>query len=242
MSTRRSTLPAARRCPPQPGALASLSLLLLAALAPQTRAALMVSNLANSTNGSTAVNDFDSGLRIGRDLGASFTTGTEATSLQSVTLSMAAGTHLGGSFSVKLFSTLGSTVPDADLGVTFTGSANPATAGLYTYTSSAYQLAPLTTYWVVAAVAHASPDKQYKWNFTNTLSETSPSGWTMGDDIADQTTYDGQVGTWATAYTGVAVKFSVDATAVPEPVSAVAWFGGLGLAAVWRRRRRTVPN
>jgi hypothetical protein len=78
------------------------------------------------------------------------------------------------------------------------------------------------------------------WDGTFSTNETSPVGWTIGDQALDSS--NGGV-TWMDVNAGPhneSPKFAVDASPVPEPSSIVILlgFGGVSLIGMVRHRRR----
>lgn len=209
----------------------SLLLLVFANTPHGAVAATSVSNLGNIADGTYNVFDQDNfGNRFGRDVANSFTTGSTALTLESVTLFMGNALANNGGFSLALYSNAGS-LPDTNLGVIFTGTSNPAN-GNYTYTSDAFTLDPATTYWVVASVTHTAPDKSYAWRTSSDLSQTGDPGWSIGTS-AVRIVNNGAPAGWTTD-TNNAQVFSVQV--VPEPSTALFLLGGLG-GLLFRRRR-----
>lgn len=216
------------------GSACAALLLMLAAAPREAAAATVVSNLGNSTDALYGV-IFSSGIGLGFERANAFTTGSTAMILDSVTLDMDVAYDNGGGFKVSLYSTI-TGLPGTDLGVTFTGDTTPDTAGLYTYTASAFTLAASTTYWLVASVPQLAPDKDYAWNVTNDLSQTGDPGWSI-DANASRFFLSGVPGSWS-SNASEALKFSVQASAAaaPEPSRALLLMGGV-LGVALRRRR-----
>lgn len=195
--------------------------------------ATSVTNLSNIADGTYNIFDNDAGFgnRSGRDVANSFTTGAATLNLDSVTLFMANSAADNGGFSLALYSDAGA-LPGTDLGVTFSGLTNPGTSGLYSYTASTFVLSPSTTYWLVASVVHASPDKTYAWRTSSDLTQTGDAGWSIGT-TALRNVNNGVPAAWTTDPSNAQI-FSVQT--VPEPISALLLaVGGAGLLV--RRRR-----
>jgi hypothetical protein len=147
---------------------AGIAVLLLSSIC--LPAAVIFDNL-NTPNGSSSV-------MAGRWWAQSFTVGSGSDySLTSVILRMAAPLDTSGNFFVAIYDAAGAGgVPRNNMG-TLIGSANPATAGDYTYTGS-LSLSANTTYYVVAGVS--SGGGIYTWGYEAPLS--IETGSTMGYD------------------------------------------------------------
>lgn len=202
-----------------------VTVLAFAAIASTTQAQTVVeiSNLAQANGGAITVNNTGTAL-----LAQSFTTGSTATKLDFITPRF--DTNLATAFTLSLYSN--STTNPGTLIETLTGTATPNSATTYNFTSGGTILAANTTYWWVASAATST--NQAYISFTNSASFTSPDGWTLG--VIRSTTNSGT--TWNDFNTGQELRFSVNASAVPEPstYAALAGAAALGLA-VWRRRR-----
>jgi hypothetical protein len=208
------------------------SVILIAGAGSEAAGAITVSNLGNLPAFTSVISATDP-FGEGRESANVFTTGTSATFLDEITLEMASAFATGGGFQLSLFSdNVGA--PGVDLGVTFSGSTNPATAGQYSYTpTSSFTLLASTSYWVVATVPHVSPpDRYYRWLDTENLSESGEPGWSIGASV-----FWDFVGGSHTAWigSGRSLLFSVEATAVPEPSLSLLLLGGCG-ALLLRRR------
>ena len=117
-----------------------------------------------------------------------FTTGTVASNytLHSVTLSFAAATGSPAGFQLALH-TLSGSAPSSSPRVVLSGSANPATAGDYTYTCSGANcaLSANTLYFMVATATSTSGDNHFTWETTSATAETnvpSNNGWSIAND------------------------------------------------------------
>ncbi len=170
-------------------------------------------------------------------IGQSFTVGGSSATLSSVVLSMAADNTVipSGNLFVSLYDATGAgSRPGASL-LTLSGSANPATAGNYTYTGS-YLLTANTTYYIVAGVS--SGTGAYEW-----AAHDSQDLGTIG--YSDS--FDGGV-TWnsdntppGTVFTGETLNMQINGviTPVPEPAEwgLVSCSALLGLVCIVERRR-----
>jgi hypothetical protein len=158
----------------------------------------------------------------------SFTVGSVSVPLSEVLLNLNSPTGTGGNFFVRLYGNGGSNVPGTVL-QTLTGTSNPATSGIYSFSGSSL-LSANTTYWVVAGVTSGSG--QYEWNYELPASVESGStlGWTYSTD---------QGADWVGLFEPLLV-FNMRVTGVPEPSGLVlaALGAGLGFGGYRLRKRR----
>ena len=113
---------------------------------------------------------------------------------------------------------------------TLTGSANPSTAGIYTYTPTAdLVLLPSTAYFIVLTAGTFVTDGAYEWSFAG-LPERN-AGWGAGNSILRSA--NGL--NWGFAHTGSA-QYAITATPIPEP-GILSLLGLSGVAFVWHRKR-----
>ena len=169
-------------------------------------------------------------------VGQAFTVGGADVILDNVTIKTA-GTGTGTGFTVGLYSHKSfSTAPDS-LIETLTGETAPTAIGTYSYTSSASTLLLAnTTYWWVATVPSGT-DSNFNINRIPLGSMSASGGWSALQSYGTTmtgTNFDGWSGIG-----GRSVEFSISASAVPEPATAVLLAGLAALgAAVSRRSRR----
>lgn len=185
--------------------------------------ALIVSNFAEPTLGSTGVGFLERGT--------SFTTGTSAGTLDSITIRVEEQAELIV-FNASIWSNVAG-LPGSQL---FSlGTASPTTGGTGNYVSiqfnpsSPVNLDANTEYFAVfvadngdaLVAATASPN------------QTSPSGWLIGNSVVEN------AAPWTVYENNFSLQMSIDFTAVPEPAetAGVLAAGLVGLA-VWRRRAR----
>lgn len=150
-----------------------------------------------------------------------FTTDANTYSLQSITLNLDDALDTSGAFVVELHSDNSGT-PGSFIAA-LSGSVNPATAGLYTYTpSSTVTLNPNTPYWVVAMVSSGNGD--YGWHFTSSTSQAPGAVGTVGgfSESLDQGA------SWSAEDTSFPSEFKVVGV-VPEPSTYAAVFGLVAL-------------
>lgn len=180
-----------------------------------SHAATVVSNLQEPPTSSTVF--FNSTW-----LASSFTTDNQSYNLNSATLALDAPIGPAG-VTIQVYADAAG-LPGSSLGSL--GTQSISSSGDKTFTSSGLSLSPNTSYWLVA-----SADNLAVWFGTTSTAQTG--SWSIGD--VGQTSNDSGT-TWPTS--SVVGRFSIDATAVPEPgtVALSALLLG-GLAA--RRRRKS---
>jgi hypothetical protein len=199
-------------------------------LAPQTvwcQGTLYVSSLDQPSAGSA---------EVGSDswVAAWFRTGSNpgGYALDSLQLDMTPATGDPGGFTVQLYTAgnyNGTEVPVSSL-ATLTGSSDPVTAGVYTYTASGLTLSSSSDYYVVLTAGTPVATGAYDWSFDNSTADTS-GGWSGSDYLLSSS--DGS--SWKPNFEDA--QFSLTATAVPEPDTLVLMGLPGGLFFVWRRWR-----
>jgi len=133
----------------------------------------------------------------------------------SLQLAMTPATGNPSDFMVQLYTSgggVGAIVPENSF-ATLTGSSDPATAGLYTYTVSGLTLPPSQIYFVVVTAGTPIASGAYAWSYENTSPATSSGGWGGGGYLQAS---DGIHWNFLGASVGQ-LQFDVTATAVPEP-------------------------
>lgn len=219
-------------------------------VAPASQAVEMLNNLNENTVGASFVgyaDFFDPNPPVVIWAGSRFVTDNSASSfqLESVTLSMAAGSDDSGGFSVAIYEDVGSAPGAVPLEI-LDGDDNPFAAGEYTYTSLlGLLLAPNTSYWVVAR--GVEDGGLYGWNVQDAEVEPPPfpftGPWTIPDTATHITSFNLEGGdNWNSATDGYPRQFSIDATAVPEPsyLAVLAVLGGMAICARRKAARRVV--
>jgi len=198
-----------------------IGFLVVALLTPCCSWAATTSNLGFAAGGSSFVQD-------GQWKGMLFTTDSSAYQLDSVTILMEDAADTSGNFFVAIFDD--SAGPNTQvLNGLLSGSANPSTAGLYTYNpAGTVELAANTSYWVTLGVSVGDGD--YRWETIDDTSEVGP--WTLGDN---QFLSFNQGGSWSSSVL-VPGGLSISATVVPEPTSIV-MVGSVCVVLLLRRRR-----
>ena len=191
------------------------------AAAPGAWAAVIFDTTVSATSGSAYTCD-------GSEIAESFRTGSTGSQLSEVMLRMAGGTYPGNDgFLVRLYDSAGVGGNPGTSLLTLSGSANPFTAGNYTYTGS-YALAANTDYWIVLAV--------FGEGYYNSLTVTS--GPTVGTSPHGHGEY--YDNSWLTYPTSNLSMQISGLSAVPEPSEwAAISFGVLGV--VWVAKRRFMP-
>lgn len=195
--------------------------------APSASAAPVVSNLGETTDGSFATT-YDGESGTGFVVGQFFTTGGQASTLNSVTLDLQMLSS--GPFSVGLHSYNGTNpwiIPLLNL----TPTASFAD-GLNTFTG-AYALTANTSYWIVVNPQNTI---SLAWRATTGTGQTSNSGWTIGDSHGE-VYLDRDNDGWQNGAPSVG-RMSIDATVVPEPTSAVLLLFGASLCLLQRFRKQ----
>ena len=153
--------------------------------------------------------------------------------LNSVQLGIADASGNPTGFTVMLYGKdpeyLPAVVPGSSLN-TLNGSADPSTAGVYTYTPDADILLLRNTFYFVVLTAETTlANGAFEWN-QNTAPPTLNGGWGGGG-----TYLSGDGLNWG-SFSGNYGQFSITATPIPEPTSVFLFLIGGGLFAFARRR------
>jgi hypothetical protein len=192
-----------------------------------------MSNLGQPSSGSLAVGS-DSWLAV------AFVTGTNTGGymLNSIQLGMTDASGNPNGFTAMLYygESPGGPLPVSSLG-TLSGSTDPLTGGIYTYTpASSLTLSPSTIYFIVLTAGTTVANGAYEWSYVNTSSYNPSDSWAGGFAFGSS---DGSLYSWRPLGDyppGSFSQYAIDATAVPEPgVFGLFGLGGLFLA--WHRRK-----
>ncbi len=197
-----------------------------------------ISNLAQPSSGAVAV---------GKDswIAALFFTGgnTGGYLLDSVQLNMADDSGSPGGFSVMIYAQGGSSIgifPGSSLG-TLSGSANPSTGGVYTFTAvPGLTLSSATPYFIVIAANTTVATGAYEWSLAGVNSYSSSDSWGVTGGVSSGVFRSSTGSSW-TSLSATYPQFAINATAAPEP-------GTLGLLALgglvaglkrWNEKKRS---
>lgn len=199
-------------------------------------AELVLSNLGQYTPGG-----YQSAVRYGEWTGSSFTTNNQAWNLTSATLYFGSASNTSGNMFVEVRGN-SANKPGSLLG-TLSGTANPATLGQYTFTTTGIDLAPSTTFWLVAGVSSGAG--YYTWQYDNTGSPplTSSGVWSL--PTTNTYTSSSNQGTSWTNGDAYPQLFSLEATSAPVPEIDPAGIGSVlalvtGALGLLERRRLKV--
>lgn len=192
---------------------AAALLLMLLLLNSKAKAATVVSNLSEPVQG-----EFSLRFEMIDNFGfyQPFTTGSDATFLNSVTLDLGEST---GSVSMRVFVATTNQISSA-IADFLNGASAPTTAGLYTYTAPEGIILDANTTYYVGVYNNNLSGSVVRWVNTASTNETSASGWSLGDyALANYNTPGAnEASMGAAAY---AARLSINATTAPEPTRAV---------------------
>ena len=199
---------------------------LFAAQMTQGQGTLYVSNLGQGAIGSPAIGSDKweaQFIETGNNSGGYL--------LNSIQLLMNASSGSPSGFTVSIYSDVNNT-PSSDL-ENLSGSSNPSSGGLYTYTASGLLLSPSTQYFIVAIGATSMAQGAYTWD--NTFG--SPAGinqWAIQEGI-----YSLDNGLdWTVYGRNITFQSAIYATAVPEPSTWVLGLLGGGFAFYLHARKQ----
>ena len=156
--------------------------------------------------------------------------------LDSVQLAMTPATGAPNDFTASVYS-VGTAqwgaLPGSSVG-TLSGSTDPVTGGIFTYTASDLTLSASSIYFIVLTAGTAVSSGAYAWSVENTSYASVSGGWDAYELVMSSS--DGLV--WK-GTSPDCLQYSLTATAVPEPDPLYL----LGLPALlffaWRRSRST---
>ena len=161
------------------------------------QALIFVENLSEPSLGGTGVNS-------SIVLGSSFTTDNNNYSLNFVTLPLEEIDE--SPFSINLHTDNGGDPGTVIGNLNTTEDILPGSLNNYSFTpTGSVNLSFNTIYWLTSSVV--TPGR-YGWGLTNSLNQTSPGAWTVGDEVA----VSGDAGvSWDPPGLGFAMQFNVDA-------------------------------
>jgi len=154
----------------------------------------------------------------------------------SLQLAMTPATGNPSDFMVQLYTSeqyAGGFAPGSSI-TTLTGSTDPATAGLYTYTASGLALPSFHSYFIVLTAGTPIASGSYAWSYENASPATTSGGWNGGgySQASDGINWNAGFGNPPDQ-----LQFDVTATAVPEPDTLVLMGLPGALFFAWRRWR-----
>jgi hypothetical protein len=205
---------------------------LLAAQIIEAQGIIYISNLSQKPLSNQEVGS-DSWLAFG------FLTGTNAGGyvLDSVQLELARALGSPNGFSAMIYSGISTKSSGNNLS-TLAGSLNPATSGIYNYTTaSSLTLLPLTTYYVVLTAATSVTTGGYEWSYASNYSYGGINGWQAPPRAGSGNIYESADGlNWNFDNSGGPFQFAITATPVPEPSACV--LAAIGPIILFYRRRK----
>ncbi len=199
----------------------------------------MTASIRLSAQGTTHISNLEANslgyvaIASNAKLAQSFDTGANSLGyfLNSVQLSLAVPTGSPSGFTVSLFEDK-DFHPGASMG-TLTGSTNPSVAGIFSYEADNTTLSPSSKYWIVLSAQTPLTIGAYYSGLASFFDYTSTGTWST-DRFYNKST-DGLV--WTDSIVGYNLKFSVAATAIPEPsITVLLGLSGL-LPAIWLGRK-----
>jgi hypothetical protein len=201
----------------------------------QAQGTLYFSTLGLTSSGSA---------HVGSDswLAADFDTGTNAGGYLLNSVQLALGDASGNPHSLTAMIYADSNIPVGDyLGHnmgTLSGSLDPVTAGIYTFSPvTSLTLLPRTEYFLVLTAGTAVTAGSYEWDYSTTFNPSRAGGWGGGNWllVSEDGVYESSL------LRGQYAQFAVSATdlPVPEP-STIALLTLGGLIFVWHRQKPKV--
>jgi len=188
----------------------------------EIQGALYLSNLGLTPSGNEAVAS-DSWLA------QSFRTGTNAAgyvlnSFQ-LLLDQASGSPSGFTVSVYSDLTLGTSLGS------LSGSTDPSSGGVVTYTASDITLLPSTSYSIVVTATTSIAQGYYNWSTTSLGGTAGVDGWLMTGRLSSTNGSDWNLESRVNPF-----QMAIYATAIPEPAMLALAALGLTTLSFWRRK------
>jgi len=205
--------------------------------------ALLIDQPAHA-QGTLYVSNFGPGIDGGYALGNNlwlaqgFETGPDAGGyvLNSVQLDMASATGNPSGFTLSIYSAGLNGSPSADLGI-LSGSANPSSSGVYTYTTSGLMLAPSTDYFIVATSATPTTQGYYMW-----VEDLFGAGYSSVDEWLILSVAGSSNGSAWTGLRAWGFETAIYATDVPEPSTWILCLLGSGLAFYFHKHKQRLTE
>jgi hypothetical protein len=165
-----------------------------------------------------------------------FQTGNSAGgyTLDSIQLGMTNATGNPSGFTAMIYSVVWTSapVPGTNLS-TLTGSTDPSTSGIYTYTpASSLILSPNAIYFLVLTAGTAVANGAYEWNWAYPSTSYNPSGNWAGGGHEFSSSFGSSWGFLGGFYP----QYAINAEGVPEP-GVLSLFVLGGLCFLWHRRK-----
>lgn len=193
----------------------------------EAQGTLYVSNLSQTPTGHAQIGS-DSWIAQAFWLG--FSGDTRSNTLNSVQLLLNAASGSPHGFTVSIYSG-GSSGPQSSLG-SLSGSYNPVSGGVYTYTTSGITILPGRDYFVVVTSTTPLALGAFDWSAASSFTQSPGTGWTI-----DNTFYSSVNGmSWRSHVRGNVFQMAIYATPIPEPSSSLLFVLGLGGVLLCRRR------
>ena len=197
---------------------------------------IYVNNLGDAPGGSTAIGN-NSWIAQEFTWEGTIVNGTETTpnlTLNSVQLLMDSASGNPSGFTVSIYSSHDNLLLGDSLG-TLSGSANPSSSGIYTYTTPGITLSPATSYFVVVTTATPTSQGAYNWSFVAAPGDEIANSNLVINDIYYGSS-DGS--SWTEHLRQEVFQMAIYATPIPEPqISALFGLGLFCLGLSWRQRK-----
>ena len=197
---------------------------------------IYVTNLGDAPGGSTAIGN-NSWIAQEFTWEGTFVNGTETTpnlTLNSVQLLMDSASGNPSGFTVSIYSSHDNLLLGDSLG-TLSGSSNPSSAGIYTYTTPGITLSPATSYFVAVTAATPTSQGAYNWSFVAAPGDEIANSNLVINDIYYGSS-DGS--SWTEHLRQEVFQMAIYGTPIPEPQSAALLGLGTFCFRFWRRPRK----